>query len=212
MAGFPNVPRLPGVPPLLRAPNFVQIIPTLLSGDVLGAISQLLRRPWGLYNGALPVIFAESVRDVTVRQDTNIPSYVIEGGTLQSYNKVKVPYQGRVRFMMGGTEADRTAMIATTIAACESFDLYDLVMPEAIYPKVNVTHYDFSRRNDQGNGLLTIDIWCEQIRDDAVATFTQTQSPSGESSQSNGTVQTVTVRPASETGASASVPFFGAIT
>lgn len=197
---FYNVPIFPGVPPILRPPGFVNIALALLTADASTIVQQFLRRPWGLYLGGVPAIFADSVKALDFSADQRISSYPVEPNAFSSYNKVREPYRGRLRYSTGGSEDSKRVFIESVIAAFNSLESYDLVMPEFIFPDVNVVHFDFRRQNDKGVGLLTIDVWCEQIRQTATAEFTQTQQPSGSATQSTGSVQT------------SEVPFFGAIT
>ena len=65
--------------------------------------------------------------------------------------------------------------------------LYDVVMPEKVYPNVSVTHYDFSRKADNGVGLLKVLLHCRQVRVTTAPAFSNTKSPSAASPISNGT-------------------------
>lgn len=201
MAIFPNIPRLPGVPPLLRAPGAGLFTIPLILADAASILRAFSAQKWGLFDTSLqPVILADAVRSLDFRASQRISTYAVEPNAFASYNKVVEPYQGRLRFMQAGSEDARRACIESVIAAWESLDLFDLVMPEFIFPDVNVTHYDFQRSADRGNGLLTVDVWCEQVRQTVGTEFIQTKSASGSATQSGGTVQT------------SEIPFFGAIT
>lgn len=189
MAGFPNVPKVPGVPPLIRGPLYTAIAIPLLTRDLVRADAggPVL---WGIFQNGQPVVFADSAIALDYKQDWDLLTYPIEEGAFQTYNKVQVPFDTRVRLATGGSQADRQDFLDSIAAIAGTLELYDVVTPEVTYQNVNVRHYDYKRTGSQGAGLITVDIWLEQIRQTATAAFTNTRSPAGADAVNNGTVQT----------------------
>lgn len=142
---------------------------------------------WGLYKDGKPVIAADTVTALGLKATSEVSNYPLEPGaatinqnlplSVQSYNKVQLPFSGRVKFSTGGSQSDRVDFLNSVEAAKQSLDLYDLVMPEKTYPSVNVTDYEFDRRAAAGLGLLSVDIAVEEIRITAAATFTNVKNP-----------------------------------
>jgi len=85
---------------------------------------------------------------------------------------------------MGGTVADRQAFEATVRAAIASTKFFEAVTPEVVYPNVNPLRMDYVRKATNGVGLLTIDVFCEEVRVGATSSFT---------SSSTGSTSTATV-------------------
>ncbi|OBQ84630.1 MULTISPECIES: phage baseplate protein [unclassified Mesorhizobium] len=163
----------------------------LLTQDAFGLLSNAFGlQPWGIYFGGVPVIIADNIVEVQYRQQWSISDFPVEQGAFQSYDKVQVPYDARLRFTAGGSAANRAAMLASIAAVAGDTNLYDVVTPEAVYLSCNITHYDYSRRSNEGMGLLSVDIWLIEVRQAVSAAMSNTQDPSGASQINGGTVQT----------------------
>lgn len=192
---FPNVPNAPGVPALPRAAGVVSAVVQLLVSDALSLFSGLDSPSWGLFLDGVPVVTAESVVSFDFKKGARISSFPVENGGFESYNKVQQPYDVRLRFATGGTEADRQALLESVAAAIRSLSLMDAVSPEAVYPNVNPVHYDYRRTHVNGVGLLQVDVFCEEVRVRAASTFTTstattsspTTSDAGGNTAANGT-------------------------
>lgn len=188
---FPNVPNVPGVPALPRAAGAVVGIATLLIEDAFGAFFAGTGAPqWGLFKGGAPVVLADTVLTLDYKQDWQILTYPVEQGGFESYNKVQIPFNIRLRFATGGSEADREAYLASIADAAASLDLFDVVSPEAIYTNVNIVHQDYNRRASNV-GIIAVDVWCQEVRVTSAAAFGNTD----QTANANGTSTTqMTVR------------------
>ena len=184
---MPNVPNLPGVPTL---GSYAASPVPLLVADAAAVILAFLRPQWGVFLDGLPALpEANSFVSQEYKQDWTIADYPVEEGAFQTYDKVQLPFESRVRITSGGTLAARQALLAAVDAVANSLDLYDIVTPERVYTSVNVSHYDFRREAGRGLGLLTIDVWFLEVRVAPAAQFSSTQQP-GEAGQQNiGNVQ-----------------------
>lgn len=186
---FPTIPNVPGVPPLPRLPSFQNIPPTLLNSDVGSSFGQFSSPIWGLYKDGNSVITADSVQTLQYRQEWNIADYPMEKGAFESYNKVSTPFSAKIRFASGPAEKDRTALLDTIGQVAGTLDLYDLITPEHTYSNVNIEHYDFSRSSHNGVGMIMVDVWVVEIRQNATTTFSNTQSPAAADPVNGGAVQ-----------------------
>lgn len=196
---FPNIPNVPGVPALPRAAGDILDAIVLLSSDAVSLFGSIDTPQWGLFKDGAPVVVADSVVSFDFRRDWSIPTYPLEKGAFESYNKVQTPFAVRLRFATGGSDADREAMISSLDAAAASMDLFDAVTPEKIYTSVNVMHEDFARSAHRGAGLLTIDVWCIQIRESATAQFASPGSAGTSSAPAGSSTTEITVRPGGTT-------------
>lgn len=206
MSIFPNVPNVPGVPPLLRNPNAIFSTVALLAADVSFLLGLFAGPQWGLFNsGGDLVVTADSVTSFDFKKDWTVSNYPVEPNAFASYDKVETPFNVRIRFASGGSEFDRRALINSIERIAASLELFNAVTPEKVYTSVNVMHFDYDRTAVKGVGLLVIDVWCIQVRVAQDAAFTSsgtgtpsstaqlsginTKSPSGASPISSGTVQ-----------------------
>lgn len=162
----------PGLPSLPSDADFPDAPDAMDSDD--DSLPQGDTRPqWGLYQDGEPIIVSDSVVTFGFKAVSQISTYPVENGGFQSYDKVQLPNNGRLRYSTGGTLADRTAFLASVEAAKRTTDLYDCVTPEITLPNMNVTDYDYDRSNDSA-GLLVIDVMIEEVVPTATATFSTT--------------------------------------
>jgi hypothetical protein len=178
---MPNIPNVPGVPPL---PSYSPNTIVLLAADVVLAILGLFGSQWGVFLDGAKAFDYHSIVDFDYKQDWPTSDYPVEDGGFQSYDKVELPFDVRVRVARGGTESDRESLLSSVRAAAGTLDLFDVVTPEQTYSDCNITHVDFKRSSAGGVGLIIIDIWFTEIRQTSTSNFTQTQQP-GNSGQVN---------------------------
>lgn len=154
---------------------------------------------WGIVDSSgNTVVEGGNFVSLEYKQDWAIADYPIEDGGFESYDKVSLPFDARVVVSCGGPVADREAFLASIQAIAGDLKLYSIRMPEQTLSNVNVQHIDFSRRNDDGVGLLKVAIYLLEVRTNAQVGFsstgtpaspTATKAPAGQATQSNGTVQ-----------------------
>lgn len=185
----PVVPNVPGVPPLIRSGPAPEL-PPALTGDTFEGIGATTLPQWGLYQHGEPVVFAESVISFDFVQDYSLLDYPVEDGGFETYNKVKIPFEVKLRFSTGGSVIDRSGLLGTLDGIAGSLELYDAITPEEQYLSVNVEHYDYRRRNENA-GRLEVDVHLRQIRVTATEAFSNTAAPSGADPKNLGALQPV---------------------
>lgn len=189
---YPDVPDAPGVPTVPRAPVTPvtaehlaplppnapitpvtsETLPPLLKADAPGVNQGQPAPRWGIFDQkGNPVIVSDGVVSVGYKKDFRVPDFPIEQGGFGTYNKVATPFAGKVTFIQGGMDSDRTDFLSSVDDACKSLSLYNLVTPEVSYSNVNVTHYDYHRTDKNGVTLLSVDVWVQEIRVTAAAQF-----------------------------------------
>lgn len=133
-----------------------------------------------------------STVDFEYAQDWPISNYPQEQGAFQSYDKVTLPFDVKVRLASGGSASARQGFLSTCFAISNSFSLFDVVTPEMTYTSCNVTHIDFRRAAERGATLIVVELWFKEIPVSASATFSNTQQPGEAGQQSLGNVQAQT--------------------
>lgn len=190
MAFVVNVPNVPGVPSVFFASGVGQAL-SFLTADAASIFTGALQaQPWGIYLGGFPVVLADNVFSFDYRQQWAISDYPVEKGAFASYDKVQIPFDARFRFTAGGSEANRQAFLASIAAIAGDLNLYTVVTPDAIYPSVNITHYDYSRSANNGAGLISVDLWTLEVRETGGAAMSSTANPTASAQVNSGTVQT----------------------
>lgn len=184
-----NVPNLPGVPALNFAVSALTTAQKLLTGDTLSG-GWGSDRAWGIYKGGAPVVTADTVLTVDHKAEWAVSDFPVERGGFESYNKVRMPFDARVRFAAGGSDAARRALLESIDAIAGTTQIFDVVTPEKVFSNVTITHHDHRRAANSGLGLIQIDVWCLEVRESANATAgTSTAAPDGAAQSNGGAVQ-----------------------
>lgn len=130
-----------------------------------------------------------STIDFEYRQDWPISDYPQENGAFQSYDKVQLPYDVRVKLASGGSDSARQAFLSSCLSVANSLALFDVVTPEMPFTSCSVSHIEWRRQAQSGVTLIMVDMWFKQIRITSTATFGNTASPTVAGQQNIGTVQ-----------------------
>lgn len=151
-----------------------------LTADAPAALQPTTSTQWGIFDSSgAPVVVADNVVTVEARQEWAISNYPLEGGAFESYDKVYIPFDARVRFSRGGSEQRRQELIDSIDAIAGDLKFYDVVTPEHVWESANIIHQSISRAAKDGLGLVKMDVWLEQVKADATAEFSTAQTPSG---------------------------------
>jgi hypothetical protein len=180
-----DVPNLPGVPAL---PSFGLNDVVLLAADLISALFGPVGAQWGIFLNGQQAFPYQSIVDFDYKQDWPTSDYPVEDGGFQSYDKVELPFDVRVRIASGGSEFDREALLSAVLDSAAGLDLYDVVTPEQTYSSCSITHVDFKRMAHNGVGLVVIDLWFVEIRVTSTSTFSNTQQPGNAGQQNTGSV------------------------
>lgn len=145
---------------------------------------------WGIYDSSgNAVVKADNILRMEWQGNYRIANYPIEDGGFESYNKVKVPYDARFSMTRGGTVTDRTEFLDALDKVLASLDLYVVTSPEKTYANANVVHVDYDRSALHGAGLITAEVWLQEVRVAPGPAFSNTKQPSGADQENVGTVQ-----------------------
>lgn len=195
-----NVPGLPPLSPALSglfAPGLALISPgaPLLLADAaaLASLLGLASKPrWGVYknDGSATVLVGDSVLTVTYERETRVPTYPVENGGFQSYNKVALPREMSVRLAKGGTKAEREGFLNLAATLVGTTDLYSVVQPDYVAKNMTFTRMRYDR--EAGPQLLVVELFAEEVRMLASTAFSNTANPNDAAPDNQGTVQTQT--------------------
>lgn len=178
---YPNVPALPGVPALARSNNsqFVgaalNIVGQLLPADLFGPKWAILSSTGGYF------IQPDSFVAFEYREDRKIPTYPMEKGGFQSYNKVAMPFDIRVTVTCSGNGKMKKAEFLTRLQeGMDSTELLKVSTPEREYDSCNLVHVDYRKESMHGATLIIAQLYLQQIRIAQIAA-PPTTAPSGAS-------------------------------
>lgn len=153
----------------------------------------------------------DTVAKFEYRNEGRVSDYPMEQGAFDSYNKVATPYQIRMLMVCSGLNYAQSAAQAITnalgIGIGQNFasrgdflstldymlattDLFTIVSPDAIYKSVTLEHYDYRKESSDGATMLKVEAWFREIRVNAGATYSTSNSPSAAGPADLGTVHT----------------------
>lgn len=192
---YPDVPPLPGVPPVYRGPlnpaDATATPPPALTQDSVAAASAAPQ--WGIFTirgqSALDV---DSIVAIEPSREFRVSDYPVEKGGFASYNKVATPGELRVTVTKGGHASDRAAFLSAVDVLVASTDLFNVVTPDTAFTDVNIVRYDYRRSADQGATLLVVELHCIEIRQSAKTKYSDSKAPSGVDLKNDGPVQPTT--------------------
>lgn len=186
---FPNVPISPGVPPMsTRAPIADAPPPEALKKD--NVASNSAPPQWGVYDGEKLALEPDSIFAVEPLKEYQIATYPIEQGGFQSFNKVSQPGTVHVTMTKGGSVAERAKFLEAVRELGESLKPLTVITPDATYSTVNLVRYDFRRTAEKGATLISVEVLFQEIRQTAVAVFSNSKAPSGAATVNQGPVRT----------------------
>lgn len=117
---------------------------------------------WGIFDSqGNPILLADSVNGIEFTRDYQISDYPQEQGGWESYNKVQMPFQAKISFLLNRTRFEFLQQIE---AAAASLSLVTVITPEVTYPSANIMHYGYTRFQQQGVSLVIVDVWVEEVR------------------------------------------------
>jgi hypothetical protein len=191
---------IPGLPALSAASAAFFSEVAFIASDGPGVSTAATTSQWGIFLNGDPVVIADNVLSMEFRQDFKISNYPVEQGAFASYNKVQMPMEVKFRFSAGGSSSNRSNMLNSIGAVIGDTNLYDVVTPDATYVNFNFTHQDYRRTAQEGAGLLSVDVWVEEIR---TASLVVSNTGTGTSTDATGAgtgATATTTPPAGDTG------------
>lgn len=124
----------------------------------------------------------------------NVPTYPVDDGGFQSYNKAEKPGAVHLIVTKMGAPAALQAFRQIIRTYLASTDLLNVVTPGWVYRRYNLIESTLERGPQQGAGLLRMTLTFTEVRTDATTSFSSvaTVSASGADTVSLGSVQAQT--------------------
>jgi hypothetical protein len=181
---FPNVPELPGVPPIARmlgteAVAAVGLLDPSLEAAIFGGQQAEL---WGIIDANYNyVLQPDSVVRMDFDEAYRVSDYPVEQGTFSSYNKVRGPFVGTVTMAKGGSTSERQSFLEAAHAIEASLTPYYLQVPEGSYGPLTIDRVSYERRASNGATLILAHLHFTKIR---ITPPVQTGKPGSQQPQS----------------------------
>ncbi|MHB8915609.1 MAG: phage baseplate protein [Thiobacillus sp.] len=185
---YPNVPNLPGVPPVLRNP-FATValgVAATIAGNFLKSTDN-----WRISNqDGSTALSPDSFLSFENTSETNISDFPVEKGSFGTINKVIMPVRIELRVAIGGNETRRMAFEKSVEAMKTGGDTYTIYVPEGWFARMNLVAYNVRRTASSGVSLITYNLKFQEVREVTIAT---TNSAVPVSNQTTPTTSTGTI-------------------
>lgn len=175
---------------------FINGVPVIQPATILGSVASALIGPVQQIANLIGVPNIVPVMASTVEfefaQDFPLSNYPQEGGAFQSYNKVTLPFDVKLKLASNGNgqgATGRQAFLQTCLAIANSTALFDIMTPELVFASCNCSHIDWPRKADRNATLIEVELYFQQINNVQATNFTNTASPTSAGQQSLGNVQ-----------------------
>ena len=177
--GIPNVPKLPR-----NAGG------ALIKFGGAALINAVFGNYWGIFGqNGIPLLLSDNVTSVKHQNTSKVSNAPIERGSFASYNKVGDPFTVTVQMTKGsGGVFMRGAFLGLLDTLANSTDLFLVLTPEAVYPNMAITGYDYAREASDGARLLKVNIHLAEVRQVEVK-YTKTKPDGAQAQQDGGKVQ-----------------------
>lgn len=185
---YPHVPKLPGVPPLIRnAASPVQAV-SAFKGIAIGYFQRFVttESKWGIYTQqGEKLVEPDSFLELGYTNKNTISKHPVQQGGFADYNKVASPYQVTIRMVKSGSlnlrgeignalaggrighngDTQRGEFLDVIDAACKSLTLFNIITPEKTYINANLIEYSYKRTQSEGAYQIIVDLTLEEIRE-----------------------------------------------
>ena len=177
--GIPNIPKLPR-----------NVGGALIKFGGAALINAVFGNYWGIFGqNGIPLLLSDNVTSVRHQNTSQVSNAPVERGSFASYNKVGDPFTVTVQMTKGsGGVFMRGAFLALLDVLANSTDLFLVITPEAVYPNMAITGYDYAREASDGARLLKVNIHLAEVRQVTVK-YTKTKSEGAQAQQDGGKVQ-----------------------
>jgi len=177
--GIPNVPKLPR-----------NVGGALIKFGGAALINAVFGNYWGIFGqNGIPLLLSDNVTSVKHQNTSKVSNAPVERGSFASYNKVGDPFTVTVQMSKGsGGVFARGAFLGLLDTLANSTDLFLVITPEAVYPNMAITGYDYAREASDGARLLKVNIHLAEVRQVEVK-YTKTKSEGAQAQHDGGKVQ-----------------------
>ena len=133
------------------------------------------REQWTLMQEGRTLITFTSMLEASVQSDSSVPEEALEQGSFAAYNRTQYSDVFRVRLAIEGDASELQQAQEMLKKLKSGTDTFSLVTPDYEHENLTLESYDYMRNQQQGNGLLIVDLRIKEIREVETATATSTQ-------------------------------------
>ncbi len=112
----------------------------------------------------LPVVAFTSFLSADIRNESKVVSAPVEEGSFATYNKVATPLEVNVTLGIQGDDSTLQDALDTLTTLQAGTQLVSLVTPNAEYPDLNLEGFNYSRKRENGLGVLFVELSLVEVK------------------------------------------------
>lgn len=120
---------------------------------------------WALTDeNGMPVLNVTSYLSIDIRNEARVVSAPVEEGSFATYNKTLTPLEVSLSIGIQGDDSTLQDALDTLNTLQAGTQLVNVVTPNAEYTSLNVESYNYTRKRENGLGVLFVDISLLEVK------------------------------------------------
>ena len=144
--------------------------------SVGGLLSLFASKPQYIVKGENGDLEFQSMLEISVNEDSSLPSEPIEQSSFASYNRIVEPLDVKVRLGIQGYPSKLQSVIDRLSDMRKGTEKVSLITPSASYEDLMLQGFDYRKDNHSGHNVLIVDLTLKEVRE--VPTILTTSSVS----------------------------------
>ena len=156
--------------------DWVDKIGKITSGGfgINGLLSLFASKPQYIVKGENGDVAFQSMLEISVNEDSSLPSEPIEQSSFATYNRIIEPLDVKVRLGIQGYPSKLQSVIDRLSEMRKGVEKVTLITPSASYENLMLQGFDYRKDNHSGHNVLLVDLTLKEVRE--VPTFVTTSS------------------------------------
>lgn len=156
--------------------NWAEKFGKISSGDfgLNNLLSLFASKPQYILKGENGDVSFQSMLELSVNEDSSLPSEPIEQSSFATYNRIIEPLDIKVRLGIQGYPSVLQSVVDRLSEMRKGTEKVSLITPAASYESLMLQGFDYRKDNHSGHNVLIVDLTLKEVRE--VPTFVTTSS------------------------------------
>lgn len=137
-------------------------------------LSLFASKPQYIVKGENGDLEFQSMLEISVNEDSSLPSEPIEQSSFASYNRIIDPLDIKIQLAIQGYPSKLQSVIDRLSEMRKGTEKVSLITPSASYENLMLQGFDYRKDNHSGHNVLLVDLTLKEVRE--VPTFLTTSS------------------------------------
>jgi hypothetical protein len=128
-------------------------------------LSLFASKPQYIVKGENGDLEFQSMLEISVNEDSSLPSEPIEQSSFASYNRIVEPLDVKVRLGIQGYPSKLQSVIDRLSEMRKGTEKVTLITPSASYEDLMLQGFDYRKDNHSGHNVLLVDLTLKEVRE-----------------------------------------------